>query len=95
MKSISADVRICRNPKQVFNEIDGQVVMLDVSNETYYSLDDVGSSIWRELESTCNIGQLIDKLVNTYEVTDSQCKNDIEPFIEELVFAGVIKIIDD
>jgi len=95
MKSVGIDIQICRNPKQIFNEIDGHIVMLDINNETYYSLDDVGSSIWRELAEPCKIEQLIDKLVNSYEVTHSQCREDIEPFIDELISAGVIKIIND
>ena len=69
--------------------------MLNVKKEVYYSLNDVGSTIWRKISEPCSMDELINKLTSTYEVPAERCREDIEPFLIELVEAGVIELSDD
>ena len=72
---------ISRNPSQVFSEIDGQVVMLNVKKEAYYTLNDVGSAIWKEIEHPRNLEDLIHVLIEAYEVKVEKCREEIIPFL--------------
>jgi len=85
---------ISRNPSQVFSEIDGQVVMLNVKKEAYYTLNDVGSTIWKEIENPCKLEDLIHTLTEAYEVTVEKCREEIIPFLNELLEAGIV-IVDN
>lgn len=84
--------RITRNPDQVFSEIDGQVVMLNVKKEAYYTLNDVGSSIWREIERPRTLKELTSCLTDEYEVSYENCRDEIIPFLNELLEAGIVII---
>ena len=92
MKQLESHTRIRRNPAQVYSEVDGQVVMLNVKKESYYCLNDVGSAIWNELEEPCTYSGLISKIREEFEVDEEQCRKDVEPFLAELVEAGVIQL---
>jgi hypothetical protein len=83
---------IVRNPEQIFSEIDGQVVMLNIKKEAYYTLNDVGSAIWKEIEHPRKFEELICILTKVYEVTHEKCREDLTPFLNELIDAGVVII---
>lgn len=83
---------ISRNPSQVFSEIDGQVVMLNVRKEAYYTLNEVGSAIWKEIESPRKLEDIILFLTEAYEVTYENCRDEMIPFLNELLEAGVVII---
>ncbi len=51
-KEIGPDTIIQRKSDLLFNEIDGEVVMLSVENSEYYGMDKVGSRIWELLKNT-------------------------------------------
>ena len=81
---------ITRNPDQVFSEIDGQVVMLNVKKEAYFTLNDVGSSIWKEIEHPRALEDIISYLTDEYEVSYEKCRDEIIPFLNELLQSGIV-----
>lgn len=95
MNNLTSKKKIKRNSGLVYNEIDGQVVMLNLKKEAYYSLNEVGSVIWTELSDPCTLEDLIKRLIEKYEISASRCSEDIEPFLNELVELGVIEILDE
>jgi DNA-directed RNA polymerase delta subunit len=95
VKQLANHTRIQRNPAQVFSEVDHQVVMLNVKKEAYYCLNEVGSAIWRELEEPHSFQELINQIREVFEVEEDECRKDVEPFLIELVEAGVIELIND
>ena len=90
MKNIDLNTVIQRDPSQLYSEIDGEVVMLNVKKESYFGLNKIGSKIWSEISDPCEISTLIDTLRQEYDVSAETCFNDIKPFIEEMVKANVI-----
>ena len=89
---ISNNTILRRNPDQLYSVINGEVVMLSISNGEYYSLDHVGSHIWYLLEEPCTFKKLINDLLETYDVSESTCINDTKPFIIEFLNKGLIEI---
>lgn len=95
MKAIEASTLIQRNPAQVFTEIDGEVVMLSVKKESYFSLNEVGSLIWKEVADPCTMDDLVHRLMKAYEVTAEQCRKEMEPFLHQLVDADIIILTNE
>ena len=85
--------RLRRNPKMVFSEIDGEVVMLSVENGEYYNLNISSSEIWTQLNETCTFKELIMYLHNNYDVSQEECENDTRTFIDQGIEKGIIEII--
>jgi hypothetical protein len=83
-KEIGPDMVFRRKADLLYNEIDGEVVMLSIENSEYYGMDKVGSRIWELLEQPFTFKELVAKLIEEYEVSDQQCTMDTLAFINKL-----------
>lgn len=83
-KEIGPDTVLQRKSDVLFNQIDGEVVMLSIENSEYYGMDKVGSRIWELLEQPLSLKELVGKLLNEYEVPIEQCTSDTLAFINKL-----------
>ena len=91
-REIRPDTILKRKQDQLFSEIDGEVVMLSIENSEYYGMDKVGSRIWQLLENPVNFKELIEILLDEYEVTEEQCTEDTKTFIEQLMKKQLVEI---
>jgi hypothetical protein len=84
-KEIGPDTLLQRKPGMLFNEIDGEVVMLSIENSEYYGMDKVGSRIWQLLENPMRFNELVIKLMDEYEVTEDQCRHETLEFVKKIM----------
>ena len=49
-----------RNPEIVHSDMDGETVMMSVSEGNYYGLNGVGSQIWELLEQEMSVAAICD-----------------------------------
>jgi hypothetical protein len=73
-------------------EIDGETVMMDADSGDYYGLDSVASRIWQLLETPITTAELIEQILQEYEVTPEQCQQDVNEFLTQLHKNKMIKI---
>ncbi len=83
-KEITPDTVLQRKPGMLFNEIDGEVVMLSIENSEYYGMDKVGSRIWELLENPMRFMELVAKLMEEFEVTEEQCHKETLEFVKKM-----------
>ncbi|HEX9887724.1 MAG TPA: lasso peptide biosynthesis PqqD family chaperone [Longimicrobiales bacterium] len=88
------DVFASRSPDQVFAELDGQVVMMSVRNGAYYSLDHMGSRIWDRIEEPVSVSTLCGEIVQEYDVTPEEARDDIVTFLRGLEAEGLVRLTD-
>lgn len=81
---ISMDTTISQTKDIVASDIDGEVVMMSIGNGTYYGIDSIGSRIWELIETPCKVSDLIEKLLEEFEVDRPTCEKDVLKFLEEL-----------
>lgn len=92
MEKIEATTLIKRNPEMVTSNIDGEIVMMSIENGEYYGLDEVGSRIWELLENPVTFEQLVNTLVEEFEVDVETCKADTLEFLNQMVEKKIIFI---
>lgn len=74
------------NPELAWRVIDGEVVILRIKTTTYYSLDEVGSFIWRTMEDAPRSrAELLDRLTTEYEVDRATAAADLDELFADLV----------
>jgi len=95
MKMITDTTIVKRNPKIVFNQVDDDLVMMDIDQGSYFGLNPVGAAIWSRIENEISVGDLINKLLDEYDIDASVCKNDTLAFLESTVEKGFIQILDE
>lgn len=94
-KKIAPETVLTRRSDLLYNDINGEVVMLSIRNGEYYSLNSVGSCIWDLLQEPCTFQNLVNTLLDTYEVSPEKGINDTLPLLYELLNKGLIEISDE
>ncbi len=89
---IQKEQKISVSPEVLFQEVSGEMVLLDLASENYFGLDEVGARIWRLLESGSSVGETMDKLMDEYEVERETLEADLGELLKRLVEAGLIKL---
>ena len=90
-KEIGPDTLLHRKDDMLFNEIDGEVVMLSIENSEYYGMDKVGSRIWELLEQPHSFKNLVARLMDEYEISEQQCNEDTLAFVKKLTDKKLIE----
>lgn len=82
-------------PEEVLvRELDGESVLLNLNNESYYGLDEVGTRMWNLLTTTPTIDAAYDALLAEYEVTPEQLRSDMAALLVQLSEQGLIQVND-
>lgn len=71
-------------------DMNGSAVMMDIMTGKYYNLGAVGGRIWEILEEPMTVAALVGKLTDEYDVSASQCRTDIDPFLNTLLERGLL-----
>ena len=78
-------------PKDVlFQEVGGETVLLDLDSERYFGLDAVGTRVWALINEGMALGEVINTLLEEYEVDRVTLESDVEALLESLREAGLI-----
>ena len=68
----------------VVSDMDGEKVMLSVHNGKYYNLGEVGGLIWELLNEPKSVNDLVDKLIEEYDVSPAECESQVRSFLDML-----------
>lgn len=73
-------------------EVDGEMVLLDMNSENYFGLDEVGSDIWKAIEEKKVLKEVLERLLEQYDVEEEVLKKDLFSFVEKLEESGLVEI---
>ncbi len=79
-------------PDVIYQELDGEMVLLDIKSGEYYGIDEIGSRIWTLIEEGKSTEGVKEALLQEYDVDDETCNQQVGAFIEELQGAGLIQV---
>jgi len=83
-REITTDTVIRQIEEIVASDIDGETVMMSIENGEYYGLDDIGSRIWELIEKPVKVSNLIDTLLERFDVDRGTCEKDVLKFLNDL-----------
>ena len=92
--SISKKSVLRRNIKQIFTDVDNEIIMLNIERGEYYSLNEVGSFIWNELKEPITLSKLIEELIKTFSVPEQECVNDTIEYLNELIKRNLVEVVE-
>lgn len=80
------------NTSQVAHEIiEAEVVIIHLKSGTYYSLQNVGASIWSLIESGANVTEIIEQITHQFDGNRSDIENAVNQLISELQEENLIE----
>lgn len=90
---ISETTYLVRETNLVASEIDGEIVILDMASAEYFSLMGAGAFLWRELETSKSVGELVDQTQKHFSIDRATCSADVMVFAKDLVAKGLLRIV--
>ena len=87
---IHDDMKIQPSPEVLFQEVSGEMVLLDLSNEFYFGLNEVGTRVWQLLETGSSVGEVLDALLGEYQVERAALEKDVHELLGQLCESGLV-----
>ena len=79
-------------PDVLSSELGSEHVLLNLTDGTYYGLDEVGGEIWKRLQAPTTIAEICRALVDLFDVEPMRCRQDVETLLADLLAHGLIQI---
>ena len=76
----------------VYNEVSGEIVLLNLNKETYYGLNEIGAGIWLLLKENCTPAAICKSICEEYNVHEAHARKDINTLLTELVAADLLLV---
>lgn len=81
-QDLSRRIRISNDV--LFREIDGEAVLLNIRTGVYFGMDPVGTRIWRILEKKKRLNEILDHMLQEFDVDRRTCEQDLLEFTARL-----------
>ena len=77
---------------QISSELAGEAVILNLSSGIYYGLNEVGARVWELIQQPKRFSEVLDALVEEYDVQPEVCSRDLAEILRVLADANLVDI---
>ena len=92
---IAPNTIVAQIKELVSSDLDGETVLLSIETGKYYNMDPIGSRIWELIEDPMSVSQLIDILLDEFNVDRKQCEQEVLTFLNKLAGDHLIRVADE
>lgn len=76
----------------IHRDLQGEAVLLNLNTGVYFGLDAIGTKIWNLLQEGRSLQQVLDVILQEYEVTDAQGREDLLKLVSQMQEKGLIEV---
>src|ERR1700722_20197554 len=92
MSALHLDDTVCPSKQAVWCDLNGEIAILHLSSGVYFGLEGAGCAIWKFLQEPHTVGETIDHLLATFDVSRDVCEQLTLSFLEQLAEPGLILV---
>ena len=78
------DTKSIMKKKLNITDLSGEKVMVDFESGKYFLIKGAGNDIWDMIQVETTPGEIIEKLMQEYEVSREECERSVYEFLEQL-----------
>jgi hypothetical protein len=82
--------RYTRNSKTISGRLHDELVMMDLEQGKYFSLNPVATRVWEMLEQPMEAAEICSFLTDEYDVSSEQCIVEVEELLREMGKMGLV-----
>jgi hypothetical protein len=95
MPGISAASRVTPNVAEVAAKvIDGEAIIMNLSTGLYYSMDNVGATIWELAARGYSVADVADVIVDRYSIDRQRAADDVQRLVGELLEEKLVTVAE-
>jgi len=97
MEKIDKNLKYRLSENVVSREIDGEIIIVPLtggigdSEDDLFSLNETGKVLWKYLDGTMSVNDILLKLKNSFEGDDKEVEKDVIGFLEELISRKIVE----
>ena len=80
------------SPRVIFENIDGELILVHMEKGTYYSTDEVGADVWGMIEARSTLDEMCDTLQSKYDAGREEIAEAISTFLARLEAEDLVSI---
>ncbi|MGA8569448.1 MAG: PqqD family protein [Candidatus Binataceae bacterium] len=77
----------------IWQDVGGDVVILNLETGAYFGLDGSGSQIWRELVEYSSLEKAFESLKQEFDVEPDELRHDLDDLVDQLVKKRLVQLI--
>lgn len=89
--SYSLKLAVVQSRNYIASDMNGERVLLCVDSGKYYNLGVMGSIIWDMLEQPVKVGEIVQNLLDQYEIDRPSCEAEVFAFLAKLNAEGLVR----
>jgi len=89
MSAVQRSTRV--NESIISADLGTESVLLNVETGIYFGLDEVGAEIWGQLVQGRSEDQIVDRLLDAYDVDRATLAADVATFLDTLEARGILR----
>ena len=90
MATMTSRVRV--NDDVLFQELQGEAVLLNLKSGVYFGLDPVGTRIWQLFAEHEVLAEIARTIVAEYDVAEDRCSADLLALVGDLERQGLVAV---
>jgi hypothetical protein len=92
MSTLAPESVIARSPSAVTSEVEGEVMMMNVEQGRYFSLNDVASEVWHCLAQPISFADLVARIADSYDAAPDAIAADLQKLLADMREREVIEV---
>jgi len=72
------------SPEILTGMVEGDALLINLATGTYYSMANVAGYIWAQIEKRHSIKEMLDSLVQRYDISLESARRDLQTFLQKL-----------
>jgi hypothetical protein len=80
-----------RKDDLAWQELDGEIVVLDLRSSTYFVINGSGTQLWERLAADASTDDLAEELASAYDLPPAAAREHTADFVSELRHKGLLE----
>ncbi|NJP38027.1 lasso peptide biosynthesis PqqD family chaperone [Alkalicoccus luteus] len=76
----------------VVSKMNGETVMFNMKNGSYYNIGSVGGDIWEKLMQPVTVDEITSDMIMKYDIEVQQCYKEVEAFLKHLIQEELVEV---
>ncbi len=86
-------MKLAVSPDALFQEVEGEAVLLDLDQGTYFGLDEVGTRIWQLIGAHGSARAVFDQMLEEFDVEPGRLEADLDDLLQALADNGLVTLL--
>ena len=78
--------------RQTTADLGSGVALLNLETKVYFTLNDTSGRIWEMLREPVRVGELIEHLIERFDVEPDRCRREVLDLLDQLAAHGLLDI---